>query len=188
MFTIPSYQADYSAMCVAIQAGNYEETVAALKNIWKELMPNSIFEYSLLSENIKHQYDADQRVFAVIAIFTFIAIIISCLGLYGLSIFTAQRKVKEIGIRKVFGASVSNIVGILSFDFIKLVIGAFVIAVPIGYYAMNIWLENFAYKIEVDPFIFIVAGMISLSTAGLTTGLEAIKAALRNPVDSIRNE
>ena len=93
-----------------------------------------------------------------------------------------------IGIRKVFGASVSNIVGILSLDFIKLVLIAFILAVPIGYYAMDAWLENFAYKINLDATLFVMAGVLSLGVAGLTTGYEAIKAALRNPVDSIRNE
>ena len=107
---------------------------------------------------------------------------------YGLSIFIAETKVKEIGIRKVFGASVSNIVGILSLDFIKLVLIAFILAVPIGYYAMDAWLENFAYKIDLDATLFVMAGVLSLGVAGLTTGYEAIKAALRNPVDSIRNE
>ena len=179
---------DYSALCVATGAANFERTLSELKKIWKELMPNSIFEYSILTDNIKQQYEADQRVFAVSAIFTTIAIVISCLGLYGLSIFTAERKVKEIGIRKVFGANVSQIVGILSFDFIKLVLIAIVIAIPIGYYAMNAWLENFAYKIEMDAAIFILAGFMAIAIAGLTIGFEALKAALKNPVDSIRNE
>ena len=188
LFTIPNPQWDYTALCVSTTAANYEQTLSELRKIWKELLPNSIFEYSILTDNIKQQYDADQRAFTVIAIFTTIAILISCLGLYGLSIFTAETKVKEIGIRKVFGASVSNIVGILSLDFIKLVLIAFILAVPIGYYAMDAWLENFAYKINLDATLFVMAGVLSLGVAGLTTGYEAIKAALRNPVDSIRNE
>ena len=189
MFMIPKPEMmDYSALCVATGAANFEGTLTELKKIWKELMPNSIFEYSILTDNIKQQYEADQRVFAVSAIFTTIAIVISCLGLYGLSIFTAERKVKEIGIRKVFGANVSQIVGILSFDFIKLVLIAIVIAIPVGYYAMNAWLENFAYKIEMDAAIFILAGFMAITIAGLTIGFEALKAALKNPVDSIRNE
>ena len=124
----------------------------------------------------------------MIAIFTSIAIVLSCLGLYGLSIFTAERKVKEIGIRKVFGANVSQIVRILSFDFIKLVLIAIAIAIPVGYYAMKAWLENFAYKIEMDATVFILAGSLAVAIAGLTIGYEALKAALKNPVDSIRNE
>jgi putative ABC transport system permease protein len=189
MFIIPKPEMmDYSALCVATGAANFERTLSELRKIWKELMPNSIFEYSILTDNIKQQYEADQRVFAVSAVFTTIAIAISCLGLYGLSIFTAERKVKEIGIRKVFGANVAQIVRILSFDFLKLVLIAIVIAIPVGYYAMNAWLENFAYKIEMDAAIFILAGFMAISIAGLTIGYEALKAALKNPVDSIRNE
>ena len=113
---------------------------------------------------------------------------LSCLGLYGLSIFTAERKLKEIGIRKVFGANVNQIVSILSFDFLKLIFIAILIAVPVGYYVMTKWLENFAYKIEVDATIFILAGFTAITIAGVTIGFEAVKAALRNPIDSIRNE
>ena len=189
MFIIPKPEMmDYNALCVATTAANFDRTLGDVEKIWKQIMPNSIFEYSVLTENIKRQYDADQRVFAVIAIFTSIAIVLSCLGLYGLSIFTAERKVKEIGIRKVFGANVSQIVRILSFDFIKLVLIAIAIAIPVGYYAMNAWLENFAYKIEMDAAIFILAGSMAIAIAGLTIGYEALKAALKNPVDSIRNE
>ncbi|HEX6226608.1 MAG TPA: FtsX-like permease family protein, partial [Chryseolinea sp.] len=189
MFILPlSQMMDYSALCIAMRASNFDQTVAALKNIWKELMPNSVFEYSILTDSIKKQYEADQRVFAVIAIFTTIAIVLSCLGLYGLSIFTAERKLKEIGIRKVFGANVNQIVSILSFDFLKLIFIAILIAVPVGYYVMTKWLENFAYKIEVDATIFILAGFAAITIAGVTIGFEAVKAALRNPIDSIRNE
>ncbi len=189
MFIIPMPEMmDYNALCVATTAANFDRTLGDVEKIWKQIMPNSIFEYSVLTENIKRQYDADQRVFAVIAIFTSIAIVLSCLGLYGLSIFTAERKVKEIGIRKVFGANVSQIVRILSFDFIKLVLIAIAIAIPVGYYSMNAWLENFAYKIEMDAAIFILAGSMAIAIAGLTIGYEALKAALKNPVDSIRNE
>ena len=99
-----------------------------------------------------------------------------------------NEKIKEIGIRKVFGANVSQIVRILSFDFLKLVLIAIVIAIPVGYYAMNKWLENFAYKIQMDAVIFVLAGFLAMTIAGLTIGFEAVKAAWRNPVDSIRNE
>lgn len=188
MFVIPSPQWDYTALCVSTAAATYDETLAGLKTIWKELLPNSIFESSVLTENVKRQYDSDQRIFTTITIFTAVAIVISCLGLYGLSIFTAERKVKEIGIRKVFGAAVAHIVAILSFEYIKLVTIGFFIAIPVSYYAITLWLENFAYKIKVDISVFAVAGVISLTIAILTIGFEAVKAGLRNPVDAIRNE
>ena len=171
-----------------MNAAAYESTLSSVEKIWKELLPNTVFEHSMLTDNIKHQYDADQRVFAVITVFTIMAIVISCLGLYGLSIFMAERRVKEIGIRKVFGASVQNIVRILSMDFIKLIGIAFIFAIPLGYYAMDAWLQNFVYKVEIDAVIFIVAGVTSLGISILTIGFEAIKAALSNPVDSLRTE
>src|SRR5690349_8910428 len=127
----------YCGKCCYLHA----DTEAASGNVEarhsQHVIPNTSFEYSLLSDNVKRQYDADQRTFAVITIFTSIAIVISCLGLYGLSIYTAERRVKEIGIRKVMGASVSGFVGMLSVDFVKLVVIAFIVAVPIGYYAMS---------------------------------------------------
>src|SRR6185436_10058935 len=125
---------------------------------------------------------------SIIGTFTLIAILISCLGLYGLSIYVAERRVKEIGIRKVMGASVAAIVGMLSKDFIILVGIAFVISVPVGYYAMNRWLEGFAYKTELDVTVFVLAGLGSFAIAWLTVGFESMKAAMGNPVDSLRNE
>jgi putative ABC transport system permease protein len=188
IFMIPSPRTDYTGLCVAVNAADYKETLAALEKLWKEIVPNTVFEHSTLTDNVKKQYEADQRVFAVITMFTIIAIAISCLGLYGLSIYMAERRVKEIGIRKVLGASVSSIVSMLSLDFIKLVAIAFVLAVPIGYYAMNRWLENFAYKIELDVVVFVLAGIASFGIAWLTIGFEAVKAATGNPVDSLRSE
>jgi putative ABC transport system permease protein len=114
--------------------------------------------------------------------------VICCLGLYGLSIYVAERKIKEIGIRKVLGASVSNIVGMLSIDFIRLVIIAFVVAVPLGYYAMSLWLENFAYKIELGITVFILSGVVSFLIAWFTVGFESVRAAMNNPIKALRNE
>ncbi|MEX0647312.1 MAG: FtsX-like permease family protein, partial [Balneolaceae bacterium] len=116
------------------------------------------------------------------------AIIIGCLGLFGLSAFTAERRTKEIGIRKVLGASVANIVALLSKDFIKLVVIGFVIAIPIAWYAMNQWLADFAYKIEIGAEIFALAGGAALIITLLTVSWQSVKAALRNPVDSLRSE
>jgi putative ABC transport system permease protein len=117
-----------------------------------------------------------------------VALVICCLGLYGLSVYVAERRVKEIGIRKVLGASVTGIVSMLSKDFIKLVLVAFVIAAPLGYYAMNKWLENFAYKIELGYVVFILAGIISFLIAWLTVGFESLRAAMNNPVKALRSE
>lgn len=151
-------------------------------------MQNTPFEYTLLSDNVKSQYETDQRVFSLMSVFTIIAILISCLGLYGLSIDVSERRVKEIGIRKVLGASVSRIVGMLSKDFLKLVAIAFAIAIPLGYYGMTRWLENFAYKIEVGAGVFVVAGLVSFGIAWIIIGFQSVKAALKNPVDSLKTE
>lgn len=188
IFVIPSPRMDYTALCVGVNAANYESTLSSLKNIWTEVVPNTIFEHSMLTDNIRQQYEADQRVFSVITMFTIIAIVISCLGLYGLSIYMAERRVKEIGIRKVLGASVSGIVSMLSLDFIRLVAIAFVLAVPVGYYAMSRWLENFAYKIELGISVFVLSGLAAFAIAWFTIGFEAFKAAMGNPVDSLRSE
>ncbi len=120
--------------------------------------------------------------------FTVIAIIISCLGLYGLFVYMAERRVKEIGIRKVLGASVSGIVSLLTTDFLKLIIIAFVIAAPIGYYAMGQWLEGFAYQTTLSVFTFLVAGMVSFAIAWATVGFESFRAAMSNPINSLKSE
>ena len=121
-------------------------------------------------------------------LFSILAIVIACLGLFGLATFSASQRVKEIGIRKVLGASVAGIVVLLSKDFLKLVLIALCIAIPIAWYAMNKWLEDFAYRIELSGGVFIIAGIIALAIALLTVSFQAIKAAIANPVKSLRTE
>ena len=188
MFFIPKKRSDFSQLCASVEARDYKNVLANMEKAWKEIIPNTPFENTLLSDNVKRQYEADQRILSIISTFTLIAILISCLGLYGLSIYVAERRVKEIGIRKVMGASVTGIVGMLSKDFIILVGIAFVISVPLGYYAMNQWLEGFAYKTELDVTVFLLAGLGAFGIAWLTVGFESMKAAMGNPVDSLRNE
>jgi putative ABC transport system permease protein len=125
---------------------------------------------------------------AMLSLSTFLAIVICCMGLYGLSIFVAERRVKEIGIRKVLGASVPGIVSMLSRDFIKLVLIAYVIAVPIGYYLMDKWLASFAFKISLGLAVFILSGLVAFLIAWLTVGFESIKAAVGNPGKALRSE
>lgn len=188
IFAIPAGKEDYIAMTVSVAAGNYASFINQVEKIWKELNPNTPFESVLLSQYVKRQYESDERMAQIITIFTSIAIIISCLGLYGLSIYVAERRTKEIGIRKVMGASVAGIVSMLTTDFIKLVALAFVIAAPVSYYMMREWLDTFTYRIELNAWIFLVAGFISFIVAWLTVGFESIKAAISNPVDSLRSE
>lgn len=188
IFVIPSERNDFVELCAAVAPGDYTTTLMLIEKSWREVVPNTPFEHSLLTDNIKHQYESDQRIQSIITTFTAIAIFISCLGLYGLSIYVAERRVKEIGIRKVLGASIAGIVAMLTKDFIKLVAIAFCLAVPVAYYGMTKWLEGFEYKIALDFSIFLVAGSVSFLVAWITIGFESIKAALGNPVDALKVE
>ena len=188
LFFIPARPNTYNYLVISANTEDTRSVVAQLENTWKELVPNTPFESALLSDSVAKQYESDTRTSIILSIATTLAIVISCLGLYGLSIYVAERRVKEIGIRKVMGASVTGIVALLSKEFIKLVIVAFIIAAPLGYYAMNKWLVGFAYKIELNAVVFIMAGVISLVIAWLTVSFESVKAAISNPIKSLRNE
>lgn len=188
LFLIPSARNEYIFMTASIHANGYEAFTEQAAALWKELIPNTPFESILMTQHVKQQYESDERMAMMITTFTIIAIIISCMGLYGLSIYVAERKTKEIGIRKVMGASVSSIVKMLTTDFIKLIAIAFAIAVPISYYFMNEWLQTFSFHVEMSAWIFIVAGLVSFLVAWLTVGFESIKAAISNPINSLRNE
>jgi putative ABC transport system permease protein len=188
LFWIPANRGSYNFIVASVNKDRYKDVLSQLESKWKESVHNTPFEIDFLSDSVKRQYQNDQRVSIIITVFTGLAIFISCLGLYGLSVYVAERKVKEIGIRKILGGSVTSIVTLLSKEFVKLVLISLIIAVPIGYYIMNEWLQGFAYKIELNVVIFILTGLISLSIAWLTVGFESIKAAIANPVNSLRNE
>jgi putative ABC transport system permease protein len=157
-----------------------------MKKIWDERINDVPFESIYLKENLKTLYSAETRTSTILTISTAIALLISCLGLYGLSVFVAERKMKEIGIRKVVGASVESIVGMLSKEYIKLIIISFIISVPIGYYAMQKWLEGFAYKIDPGVMVFLISGALSFLIAWLTISFESFRAASKNPVDTFK--
>ena len=178
----------YSYLLVHAKAGNVSPLLNSIGKTWSSLNPAEPFEYSFLDEDFQKNYATEDRRAAMVSFFTTIAILISCLGLFGLAAFSAEQRTKEIGIRKVLGASVSNIVGLLSKDFIKLVITALFIAAPIGWYFMNKWLEDFAYRINIGWWMFVVAGVFALLIAFATISLHAIKAALANPTKNLRTE
>lgn len=159
-----------------------------LQNEWKSLDAWLGFNYFFVDEEFDAQYKGIERTLVLISFFASVAIVISCAGIFALSAITAQHRTKEIGIRKVLGASVQSIVGLLSKDFIKLVVIAMILAAPLAWYGMSLWLEDFAYKIPLDWWIFALAGAIALLVALVTTGLQSVRAALNNPVDSLRNE
>jgi putative ABC transport system permease protein len=178
----------YDFMIASVAASNFEQSVQSMEKIWKSQIHDTPFEYSFLDQNIQKQYDEDKRVSKIITSFGLIAMIICSLGLYGLSSYMAERRFKEIGIRKVMGASVQQIVAMMSTEFVKLVLIAFVIAVPIAWYGMSKWLEGFAYKIEISWLVFALAGAIAFAIALITVSYESIKSAMSNPVKSLRSE
>src|SRR5690606_19686243 len=141
-----------------------------------------------LEDNFASQYAAEQKQQHLSLIFMLLAVFIACMGLFGLAAFSAQRKTKEIGIRKVLGASVTNVVTLLSKDFIKLVLIAIVIATPISWYAMNRWLQGFAYRIELKWWMFVGAGLVAVVIAMVTVSGQSVRAALADPIDSVKSE
>lgn len=178
----------YSYLLVHAKAGNVSPLLSSIGKTWRSLNPAEPFEYSFLDEDFQKNYATEDRRAAMVGFFTAIAILISCLGLFGLAAFSAEQRTKEIGIRKVLGASVASIVGLLSKDFIKLVVIALLLAAPIGWYFMNKWLEDFAYRINIGWWMFAVAGVSAVLIAFATVSLHAIKAALANPMRNLRTE
>jgi putative ABC transport system permease protein len=163
-------------------------TLASLRRTYETQFPGNPFEYFFADASFDEQYRADERFAALFGAFAGIAIGIACLGLFGLAAFTAGQRTREIGVRKVLGASVGSIVALLSKDFLKLVAVAFVVAVPVAYYFMDRWLDAFAYRIEMGPGVFLLAGALSLLIALLTVSYQSVRAAVADPVDSLRYE
>lgn len=183
-----SLQPSYEYLIASIEASQFENTIPIIEDTWKKLNAGTPFEYSFLDANIQKQYVDDKRISKIMTSFTTIALIISCLGLYGLSSYMAERRFKEIGVRKVLGADIGQIVQLMSVEFIKLVFMAVVISIPISWYATSRWLEGFAYRVSVDALVFVYAGVGALLIALLTVSFESLKAASVNPVKSLRNE
>jgi len=171
-----------------LQSDRIPEAMNFLEKEIAVYAPNLSFSYEFLDEKFDAMYRTERRLGQIVSLFTFIAIFVACLGLYGLAAFAAERRIKEIGIRKVMGATVTHIVALLNKDFLKLVLLGFLIAVPLAWYAMNQWLEDFAYRIEIGPGIFLLAGGAAILIALLTVGWQSVKAAVSNPVDSLRSE
>jgi putative ABC transport system permease protein len=178
----------YNYLMVHAKAGDLSSLLKSIETSWHKLNPNEPFEYSFLDEDFQKNYQAENRLSAIVSYFTIIAILISCLGLFGLATFSAEQRTKEIGVRKVLGASVGNIVGLLSKEFLKLVIIAVVIASPVAWWAMNTWLQDFAYRTHIGWTVFVITSSIALCIALLTISFQAIKAAVANPVKSLRTE
>ncbi len=178
----------YFQLLVKTRPGQSQEAIQRISQLYKQYEKESPLQYGFVDQELDKQYRREQRTGQIVLYFSALAILISCLGLFGLSAFTAEQRTKEIGVRKVLGASLSNIVALLSKDFLKLVIIAIVLATPIAWLATNRWLQDFAYRIDIQWWVFVVAGLLAVSIALLTVSFQSIKSALMNPVKSLRNE
>lgn len=183
-----SYSRNGSEMSLRINASHIDEVASHIKKTWQAMEPDVPLSYAFIDESVAAQYGSEQKMQGIFYGFSALSLLIACLGLFGLTTFIVERKTKEIGIRKVLGASVSGIVGLLSSDFIKLVLISILIATPLSWYFMNNWLQDFAYRININWWIFLIAGLIAVLIALLTVSIQSIKAALANPVRSLRTE
>jgi ABC-type antimicrobial peptide transport system permease subunit len=169
-------------------AGSVTGNIAKVEEIFKKYNPQFPFEYVFADESYANKFKLQQTTGKLSALFAGLSIFISCLGLFGLAMYMAETRIKEIGVRKVLGASVAGIASLLSKDFLKLVLIAFVIASPIGWFAMNKWLQGYTYRINIEWWVFVATGLGSLLIALATVSYYAIKAAIGNPVKSLRTE
>ncbi len=185
-----AFMRGHEAMNVSVRlnTSNISSTIAQIKNKWQAMAPGQPFGYSFMDEEFDHLYTTEQRTGQIFISFAVLAILIACLGLFGLITFAAEQRFKEIGIRKVLGASITDIVKMLSKDFMKLVLIAAIIAFPIAWWAMNKWLQDFAYRVNLSWWIFAFAGILTALIALVTVSFQAIKAALTNPVKSLKTE
>jgi putative ABC transport system permease protein len=177
-----------SVVSVKVNTSNIQQFMQLVDKVWKDISPNQPIRYSFLDESYARMYDDVQRTGRVFSSFAILAIIVACLGLYGLSSFMVEQRSKEIGIRLVLGASVKNILGLLTFNFVRLVLISFAIAVPIAWYMMHKWLEDFVYRTDIGPGIFVLAGLTALSIALITISYQSVRAALMKPVNNLRSE
>ncbi len=186
LFLYVPYEGEFYS--IRINTNNLQQTIQHVQQSWAKAFPGNPFEYFFLDDYFNKQYANEQKFEKLFTTFAMLAIIISCLGLFGLSSYTATQRIKEIGIRKVLGASVVNITSMLTKDFLKLVIIAVLIASPVAWLAMNKWLQSFAYRININIWVFVIAGVIALLIALITVSLQAIRAVVANPVKSLRTE
>ena len=173
---------------VKLQTSNVQQSIAGITKTWNKFFPSDPINYFFLDETFNQQYKSDLLFGKVFAVFSFLAILIACFGLLGLSAYNVLQRTKEIGIRKVLGASVQSILFLLSTDFLKLILVALIMAIPICWYVMHNWLQDFAYRIHIGWWVFVLAGSTALLIAFATISLQVLKAVVENPVKSLRSE
>jgi len=178
----------YSYFYVRIHPGNPSQAIAAMQNAWSKAMPGTPLKYSFVDEDVNNYYNAEQRWSSIVGWAGGISIFLACLGLLGLAALAAVNRTKEIGVRKVLGASVQDIIALISKDFLKLIVIAFFIASPVAWYFMHQWLQDYANRISVHWTVFLFAGAFVIVAALATISFQALKAAMANPVKSLRSE
>jgi len=187
-FTKESFGNKFGYTIVSLKTGNYSRVLDVIRKTWAKLNPEVPFVYSFLDQDFQRNYEKERQTSAIVGYFMVIAIFIACLGLFGLAAFSSEQRIKEIGVRKVLGASVTQVTALLSKEYIRLIIIAIVIGSPIAWYFMNTWLQRFAYRTSIDWWMFVLAGLLTVFVALITVSFQAIKAAIANPVKSLRTE
>jgi putative ABC transport system permease protein len=177
-----------SNVIVKVAAGRVAGVLAVAREVWATHCPELPFEYQFMDDAFNKMYETEQRHTGLFQLLSGLATLISCLGLFGLTVLSTAQRTKEIGIRKILGASVASVVGLVSKDFLKLVLLALLIASPVAWYFMEKWLQNYAYRIDITWWMFALAGAAAVAVAFATVSVQSIRAALTNPVDSLRNE
>jgi putative ABC transport system permease protein len=175
-------------LTVRIKAGNPKMALAEIQKIWKETVPWLPFDYRFLDDRFNETFQKEERLGTIFSIFTMLAIIVACLGLFGLAAYTSEQRTKEIGIRKAMGASTLNILNMLNIEFTRFVLIAFILSIPVSWYLMNRWLEAFAYKTSIGIWPFLLSGFIAILIAWTTVSYQSLRAAKSNPVESLKNE
>jgi ABC-type antimicrobial peptide transport system permease subunit len=179
---------NYQSLSLKISPQSFQATLPQIQKLWEETYPDHLFSYEFLDESIRGFYESEERSSTLLSVFTLLAILIGCMGLFGLASFMINQKTKEIGVRKVLGASVEGIVYIFSKEYIKLIFIGFLLASPFAWFVMNQWLDGFAYRINLGAGIFLVSLVVTLLIAVFTVGYRSVKAATANPVKSLRYE
>jgi putative ABC transport system permease protein len=183
-----TYDIGTTYISARVRAGEISSAINKVQKQWKNFTRDTPFEYSFLDEEFGALYRSEQRMSVIFTLFTALSIFVACLGLFGLTAYSAERRRKEIGIRKVLGASVQNVVAMLSGEFVKMILIASLIAFPVAWLAMNKWLEEFAYRINIEWWVFVIAGAVTMFIALATVCFQSVKAAIANPVNSLRTE
>ncbi len=178
----------YGTAGIKLQTKDVDGTLKKVGAVWNEVYPDFVYEQKFLDSKIENFYTQERKLSNLYKIFAALAIFLSCLGLYGLASFMAVQKIKEVGIRKVLGASVSNILFLFSKEFLLLIGIAFLIATPLAYYFMHGWLQDFVYRVNISWWVIALSGLIAVAVAMITISFKAVKAAVANPVKSLRSE